>query len=245
MCTLGAVNGRFLFKNRDLWSDSDPTEEIVSGHGRYRYVGIRGHSSPLERGLNSGVNERGVAVAITFVDTVPLGEALSHKTPRGVLVEEVLRSCSDLSSALRVVTDFLTEPLVGGNIVIATPEGGFVVEQLHPRFAVEFITGPITVRTNHFLNLRVEEQMPGNQDNTVARFSRMQSLLSDGTFNNLEKIQGVLADHHSSNQICSHSGELRTVSAVIYDLNAATLHYAAGPPCSTPWKQYAAGRRHE
>jgi hypothetical protein len=156
-----------------------------------------------------------------------------------VLVEQILRSCGDLASALRVVTDFLSEPFVGGNIVITTPAGGFVVEQLHPRFAVEFITAPITVRTNHFLNLRTEAQLPGNQDSTVSRFSRMQNLLEDGPVNNLEKIQRVLADHHSSHQICSHSGELRTVSAVIYDLKAATLHYSAGPPCSTPWKLYA------
>jgi hypothetical protein len=239
MCTLGAVNGRYLFKTRDLWSDSDKAEEIVLSRGRYRYVGIQGHASPLERGLNSGVNEKGVAVAITFVDVVPLAEALLHKTPRGVLVEEVLRNCGDLASALRIVTDFLTEPFVGGNIVITTPEGGFVVEQQHPRFAVEFITAPVTVRTNHFLNLRIEEQVPGNQNNSASRFSRMQSLLSDGTVNNREKIQRVLADHHSSNQICSHSGELCTVSAVIYDLKAATLHYAAGPPCSTAWELYA------
>ena len=245
MCTLGAISGSYLFKTRDLWSDSDPAEEIVSGHGRYRYVGVRGHASPLERGLNSGINERGVAVAITFVDAVPLAEALAVKTPRGVLVEEILRNCCDISSALRVATEFLTVPLVGGNIVVATAEGGFVLEQLHPRFAVEFITGHVTVRTNHFLNLRTEGGMQGNQDNSVSRFCRLQSLLSNGGSNDLKQIQGILADHQTPHQICSHSGELRTVSAAIYDLRTATLHHSAGPPCSTTWERYPAGNRHD
>jgi Acyl-coenzyme A:6-aminopenicillanic acid acyl-transferase len=241
MCTLGAISGSYLFKTRDLWSDSDPTEEIVSGHGRYRYIGVQGHASPLERGLNSGINEKGVAVAVTFVDAVPLAEALAAKTPRGVLVEEILRSCSDLSAALRIVTEFLTAPLVGGNIVIATPEGGFVVEQLYPCFAIEFITEPVTVRTNHFLNLRTNVVLQGDRNNFVSRFNRMHTLLDGVAAVGLETVQAALADHQSPHPVCSHAGELRTVSAAIYDLRSAAMHYAAGPPCSALWKRHKAG----
>lgn len=238
MCTLGAISGSWLFKTRDLWSGYDPAEEIVSGHGRYRYVGVRGHASPLERGLNSGVNEKGVGVAITFVDPLPLSEALNVKTPRGVLVEEILRNCHDLASALRIVTDFLTTPLVGENIVVMTPAGGFVVEQLHPRFAVEFITGSLTVRTNHFLNLRTDGE-PDDPANSVSRCNRMHQLLDETASVDLQKIQAALSDHLDPHPVCSHGGELHTVSAAIYDLRAATLHHASGPPCSTPWMRHA------
>lgn len=241
MCTLGSINGKYLFKTRDLWSESDPTEEIINGRGRYRFVGIKGHASPLERGLNSGVNEKKVAVAITFVDTIPLAEALMFKTPRGVLVEEILRNCSDLTSALRVAVDFMAEPLVGGNIVVATPEGGFIVEQLHPRFAIEYIAKPITVRTNHFLNLQVDGDLQGNRINSVNRFTRMRGLLENSAEVEVKNIQKFLADHHTIDPICSHKGEMRTVSAVVYDLNSTELHYVAGPPCSTPWKRYVVG----
>ena len=241
MCTLGAISGSYLFKTRDLWTESGQREEIVFSRGRYHYVGVRGYASPLEWGLNSGVNEKGLAVAITFVDSVPLAEALAYKTPRGVLVEELLRTCADLTSALRVTTDFLIKPLVGGTIVVVSPEGGFVVEQIHPRFAVEFITEQVTVRTNHFLNLRLNVTPLGDQNSSVSRYNRMKSLLGDGSGTELQNIQAALADHQSPYPVCSHSGELRTVSGAIYDLRMATLYHAAGSPCNTEWLKYQAG----
>jgi hypothetical protein len=240
MCTLGAINGRYLFKTRDLWSKSDTAEEIVAGYGRYRYVGVQGHASPLERGLNSGINEKGLAVAITYVDTVPLAEALQHKTPRGVLVEEILRSCDDLGAALRCITDFMPTPLVGGNIVIASPDGCIVLEQLYPRYAFEYVSGRVAVRTNHFLNLWTDDSILGDQENSLGRFKRTSLLLGAGETTTVESIKTLLADHQTPHPICSHSGELSTVSAFVYDLGAAELHHAAGPPCSSSWHRYEA-----
>lgn len=239
MCTLGVINGKYLFKTRDLWSESDTTEELINGHGRYRYVGVRGHATPMEKGLNSGVNEKGVAVAITFVDTLPLAEALLQKIPRGVLVEEILGSCHDLTSALHVITEFMPKKLVGGNIVVATPEGTLVLEQLYPRFAIEYVTQGVTVRTNHFLNLMPEGKILGNQENSNARFTRMKNLLDNEKSPSLEFVQASLTDHTDPHSICSHSGELRTVSAVVYDLYSTQLHYNPGQPCRTPWELYA------
>ena len=240
MCTLGASNGKYLFKTRDLWSESDSTEEIIVGQGQYRYVGVRGNASPLEKGLNSGINDKGVAVAITFVDTVPLAEALTHKIPRGVLVEKILSCCHDLASAVQIITDFMPQRLVGGNIMVATPEGALVLEQLYPRFAIEYVTKEVTVRTNHFLNLLIEGEVLGNQENSHGRLPKMKSLLDTGEPASVQSIKKTLSDHSTPHPICSHSGELHTVSAVVYDLNAAELHYAAGPPCCTTWELYAA-----
>jgi len=244
MCTLGAISGRYLFKNRDLWSGCNPFEEIVRGRGRYRYLGVRGEASPLERGLNSGINEAGVAVAITYVDRVPLTEALSTRTPRGVLVEEILRNCGDLPSALHLVTDYLATPLAGGNIVILTPEGGAVLEQLYPIFAIELIEAPVTVRTNHFCNLWVSGALLGNLQSSAVRFKQMTGLLSQGAWCETETSTGTalikkaLANHEGRYPICSHGGELRTVSSALYDLKARTLYYSDGNPCETLWETH-------
>jgi hypothetical protein len=246
MCTLGAISGRYLFKNRDLWPGCSQAEEIMQGRGRYRYQGVRGQANSLERGLNSGINEAGVAVAITYVDRVPLAEALSVRSPRGVLVEEILRSCRDLSSALRLVTDFLTTPLAGGNIVILSPEGGAVLEQLYPLFAIELIKAPVTVRTNHFCNLRVSGALLGNLQSSTARFEQMTGLLSQGAWPEagaesgtvITLIKEALANHDGRYPICSHGGELRTVSSALYDLKERALHYTGGHPCETLWETY-------
>lgn len=238
MCTMGALNGRYLCKTRDLWHDSEPREEIVRGRGRLRYLGVRGHAAPGERGLNSGINEAGVAVAITFADTVPLTQALRQRTPRGVLVEEILAACGDLSSALQRLAEFQRVPLVGGNIIIMTRQGGVVLEQLFPRFCIEQIMEEVTVRTNHFLNLTEPEPLVGDRENSVARLRRMTALLGNGRDMGIGQLQGMLADHHGPHQICSHQGELRTVSAVVYDLTAARLLHAAGSPCNTNWQEF-------
>jgi hypothetical protein len=243
MCTLGAITGRYLFKNRDLWAGCNPAEEVVQGRGRYRYLGVRGQASPLERGLNSGINEAGVAVAITYVDRVPLAEALASRTPRGVLVEEILRSCGDLAAALRVAIDYLTLPLAGGNIVIQTPAGGVVLEELHPLFAIELIEAPVTVRTNHFLNLRVPGKLLGNLESSKARLDQMTRQLALGAGPEPEPdtswIKKALSDHDGVYPVCSHGGELRTVSSAIYDLRERVLHYAGGNPCHTVWQAHA------
>jgi hypothetical protein len=240
MYTLGAISGSYLFKNRDLRPGCDPAEEIVRGRGRYRYQGVRGQASPLERGLNSGINEAGVAVAITYVDRVPLLEALSARTARGVLVEEILRSCGDLPLALHVVSDYFATPLAGGNIVILTPEGGAVLEQLYPLFAIELIEAAVTVRTNHFCNLRVSGALLGNLESSAVRFEQMTGLLSawseTGAATTL--IKKAMANHDGKYPICSHDGELRTVSSALYDLKGRVLYYAEGNPCDTPWQTY-------
>jgi hypothetical protein len=246
VCTLGAIDGRFLFKNRDMEQGAGIAEDLVQGYGRFRYVGVAGHASPLERGLNSGMNEAGVAVAITFVDHAPLTTMIQQRTPRGVLVEEILRNAGDLASALRIAADFLsTTPLVGGNIVILTPKGGAVIEQIYPKYAIEMITQPITVRTNHFLNLKVGAKLSVNKINTEARFDRFTDLLwsinrdTTETFC-FENLRLALADHKGLHPICRHDGDaLVTVSTVIYDIEKRILHYVYGNPCNGSFSQYS------
>lgn len=246
MCTLGAIDGQFLFKNRDMEQGAGTAEDLVQGWGHLRYVGIAGHASPLERGLNSGINENGVAVAITFVDYEPLATMIQQRTPRGVLVEEILRNASDLPSALRIATDFLYKaPLVGGNIVIITPHEGAIIEQLYPKYAIEMIRQPITVRSNHFLNLKLDSKPAVNKENTEARFDRFTNLLatersSTGEAFCIENIKQALADHEGPHPICRHEGDsLVTVSTSIYDIQKRTLHYAYGNPCNGFFAQYS------
>jgi hypothetical protein len=243
MCTLGAINGKYLFKTRDLWGDANRGEEVVTGRGRYRYVGVHGMTTPQERGLNSGINEAGVAVAVTYVGHVSMEEAIATKTPRGVLVEEILRTCGDLPAVLRLIADFIRVPLVGGNIVILTPDGSAVLEQLHPRFAIELVHTPVVVRTNHFSNLQVPGNLYGDRDNCHTRNARMASLLADGHATGRispDYIKAALSDHSGPHPICSHAGSLQTVSAALYDLQARTLEYTYGNPCAGNWQQFPA-----
>jgi len=246
MCIVGAIESQFLFKNRDMEQGTETAEDLVQGHGRLRYIGVAGHASPLERGLNSGINESGVAVAITFVDYEPLTTMIKKRTPRGVLVEEILRNAGDLASALRIATDFLYRaPLVGGNIVILTPNGGAVIEQVYPKYAIEIMTQPMTVRSNHFLNLKLGGRLAINKENTEARFDRFIDLLAATVKRTkegfcFENIRQALADHEGPHPVCRHDGDaVVTVSTAIYDIQKRTLHYAFGNPCNGLFSQYS------
>jgi hypothetical protein len=231
MCTLGAIYRKFLFKNRDMEPGAGITEDLIHGYGRYRYIGVAGHASPLERGLNSGINEAGVAVAMTFADYLPLPVAIKRKTPRGVLVEDILRNARDLNAALLIAGDFLTTtPLVRGNLVIMTPDGGAVIEQLYPKYAVERVTQDITVRTNHFINLKTDKKLAVNQENSQTRFSRFSRLLGSPDSRkplaeelSVARIKELLSNHEESHPICRHGGDAQTVSTAIYDITNRTI----------------------
>lgn len=243
MCTLGTIVGQFLFKNRDMERGAGVTEDVIHGQGRFRYLGVAGHASRLERGLNSGINEAGVAVAITFVDHIPLAAAIRTRTPRGVMVEEILSKAGDLAAALQIATQFLTTtPLVGGNVVVMTPKGGAVIEQLYPKYAIEILTQGVTVRTNHFLNLQVTEPLAVPVQNSKARWERFTHLLSQPEFrDNTDKpadrkclvpeIKKHLANHERPHPICRHGAGALTVSTAIYDIKNRSMYYGRGNPC--------------
>lgn len=245
MCTLGAVKGQFLFKNRDMGPDAGTSEDLVRGKGKLQYVGIAGHASPLERGLNSGINEAGVTAAITFADHENMLKLLKIRTPRGVLVEEILGNAADLKSALRIAVQFLhSKPLVGGNIVILTPNEGAIIEQIYLRFAIELISQPFIARTNHFLNLHTSGRLAVNHTSSQDRLKRISGLLEEKQRNGeqrigVEDVKEILSDHEGIYPICSHEGGLVTVSASIYDIQERALYYAYGNPCRTTFTKYA------
>lgn len=191
--------------------------------------------------MNSGINQAGVAAAITFADYVPLPAAIRSKTPRGVLVEDILRSAGTLAAALRMAGEFLiTTPLVGGNIVIMTPDGGAVLEQLYPQYAVQLISETVTVRTNHFQVLTLPGELAVNRENSQTRFTRFAQLLPvPGASFSVEKIRQALANHEEPHPICRHGGDAVTISTAIYDLGNRTMHYAYGNPCCQTFTQYA------
>lgn len=243
MCTLGAVQGRFLFKNRDMGLDNGLEETIFRGAGRYRYIGVAGHATPKERGLNSGINEAGVAAAITYVGAETLAQALETKVPRGTLIEDVLRSAKDIREALQIATEHLNrDAYVGGNLVIATREAVASIEELPPRYAVEVVHAPWFVRTNHFVNLNLPPEFLPREANSRVRYQRFSELLAESEKKEFgpEDIRRALGDHkNGKDSICRHGvDQAVTVSSVAYDLRGNTMYYLYGLPCSREFTRY-------
>jgi hypothetical protein len=235
MCTLGAVKGRFIFKNRDLGADNSFKEEIVQGNRTYSYVGIAGRSSAGERGLNSGINEKGIAAAITYVGGVSLGEDIAAKIPRGVIIEDIAGNAASLLEAAEIIQWHLNRnAYVGGNIVVAGEEGILSVEEIDRRFAFEFIQSDYFVRSNHFLNLSLREGLLKNKKESEQRYRIADDWFQSRYIDKIEvqDIKELLSYHGEETSLCKH-GEFQsvTVSSAIYDLKKRELHYSHGNPC--------------
>lgn len=244
MCTLGCLGGRFLFKNRDMDADVCLDEDVFRGEGLHAYVGVRGHVTPRERGLNSGINDAGVAAAITYVGDVPLAVALGRACPRGVLVEEVLRTAGSLREAELVANYLLlANEFVGGTITVASPEGSFVVEEAEGRFSINRVGLSDVVRTNHFRDLAWRGGTLSGLANSRVRCARMEGLVAgierEGA--SVDAIERALADHENgADAICRHGGAMVTVSSAVYDLRAHELWYRRGNPCEGNFEKHAA-----
>ena len=230
MCTLGSVNGNYLFKNRDIDTKNSFQENIVRDKRRYSYVGVAGKTNERERGLNSGINEWGVAAAITWVGgSEGLSEDILQKTPRGVIVEDVVGNARDLLEAVEIAQWHLVRDVhVGGNIVIANEEGIVSIEERDRRFAVEFVEDEYIFRTNHFLNLTNPSAV--ENDDSLRRLEAIRRLFSEKNAPEVDVpfIQKALAWRGEETFICKKVDDgldSATVSTVIYDIAARTAHY--------------------
>ena len=240
MCTLGAVKGRYLFKNRDMSSQVLVKEEIITGMGIYSYIGIAGTGNQEEAGLNSGINAKGIAAGVTYVGDGRLEEEITEKKPRGFIVEEILKNCSNLEQAKDMAVSFLTDHIyVGGNIIIASREGVVSIEEYEGRFSAEIHDSGIFVRANHFCNLELPDGSLKHYKESKIRYDTMREYLSTryGAGLSLEEVKTILKSHDGEAPICKHKGKALgvTVSSVIYDLETRKMYYARGNPCENEY----------
>lgn len=247
MCTAGALNKRYLFKNRDMGLLAGKEESIVRGQGLYRYIGVAGHATPNERGLNSGINEAGVSVEMTFVGKESLLELIDTRISRGILIESILREASNLNEALDIAVRLLNKyKFVSGNILINTREGSAIIEELYPRYSIERLDSDEhswIVKTNHFDNLILPEGYLPEINNSKTRNARFRELLNniDAKSAKPEDIRLALSDHENGKDaICRH-GEKQgafTVSSVVYDIENTKMYYIYGTPCDHQYTTY-------
>jgi hypothetical protein len=235
MCTLGAIRGRYIFKNRDLGLENSTKEEIIQGKRTYSYVGIAGKASAGERGLNSGINEKGVGAAITYVGEDTLQNDIANKIPRGVIIEDIVGNAATLLEAAEIIQRHLNRnTYVGGNIVVAALDGILSVEEIDRSFAFEFVRSDYFIRTNHFLNLKLRDGLLKHEKESQERYRIAEEYFKNKDIDKIgiKEIKEILSYHGETTSICKH-GEAQavTVSTAIYDLSERELHYSYGNPC--------------
>jgi hypothetical protein len=203
-------------------------EEIVLNIRRYSYVGIAGKTNEFERGLNSGINEKGIAAAITYVG--PRGSLsgnIENRIPRGIIVEDIVGNAGNLLEAAEIAQWHLSrDPHVGGNIVIVSGEGIVSIEEIDRRFAVAFIDSEFFLQSNHFLNLN----RPPDEGDSPERFAAINRLFAGKRAADVDIpfIKDVLS-YRGNYALIFKKREDKvggvTVSTVIYDIEKKTAHY--------------------
>jgi hypothetical protein len=217
-----------------MGTESSFAEEIVQSKRRYSYVGVAGKSNIYERGLNSGINEKGLAAAITYVGAYAgldkgeqLSTALQHKLPRGIIIEDIVGNASTLLEAVEIAQWHLNRDIhVGGNIVIADETGIVSIEELERRFALEFIGDDFFFRSNHFLNLTHQAGEDDSRERLTAIRRAFNGISPESA--DLSHIKEALSYRGSDAKIYKKKEDglqILTISTVIYDIRKRIAHY--------------------
>lgn len=159
MCTIGALvpakpaRGVYLLKNADAWRSIEMAHTVERGARGTRRIVFR---FVPQMGVNSGLNEYGLGVLISYSDyrlrdpevyppddRVPASFARIEREPRTLMNELVLDTCRTVDEAVEMMQGFVAEhpDMVGGNHLLADASGAVAVfEHCEGKSAVEYRT---------------------------------------------------------------------------------------------------------
>lgn len=208
----------------------------------YRYIYLTSAASPGV--FSSGINERGLAVADTHVQSLNIGPGI----PRYAAMMEILEKHDQVRSAL----DYLKEiqHLGDGNLVLLDAEGDMaVVEAGHSGAQVIHPYEGCVVATNHYVSIPLRDQWVDNSQerlrgNSLARNARVTAALrAPHQEIDLDWTMRLLQAHGSYlDSICRHESleaQTATIASAIYLPVQKQLYLANGLPCQETYQAFS------
>jgi isopenicillin-N N-acyltransferase-like protein len=192
-----------------------------------------------------GLNSDGVALAINGMTTTD-DDWSSLRKPFHVRCYEILRSRT-FYSAVQVVTG--DDRSCSTNFLVAqTPDRVVDIEASPDKVRLLECEDDCLVHTNHFIDpdsLGVVEPPSERRPYSRLRRSRLTELLQSKRPIAVEDMQEYLRDHQEwPFSICRHKDpnevpeeQYITVTAVVMDVEARTMHLSDGPPCESTYQQ--------
>jgi len=229
-----------LVKNRDYRTEHLPLQALFTSTPAVGYRYIYGSSAGSPGVFNSGMNERGLAIADTNVCSTDIGPGLPDYSLMMHILEEhdTVRSALDYTSSV---------PRMGrNNLILADARGDLAVVELgyHHLAVVEAQNG-IVVNTNHFVSPSLKESfvdrtLPPMQGNSFHRYDLVRRELEAARGSiNVAFAQRLMATHAGPlASICRHlelSGQSATISTAIYQPARRALRFCHGYPCQSPY----------
>jgi isopenicillin-N N-acyltransferase-like protein len=247
-CTTWAASGSatadgepLLAKNRDYRPEHLPLQVLIMASPAVGYRYVYGSSAGSPGVFQSGMNEKGLAVADTYVCSSDVGPGL----PDYSLMMHVLEEHDTVRSAL----DYLSSvPKMGrNNLILADAEGDLAVAELgYHHFAIIEAQNSIVINTNHFVNPSMEESFvdsnpPPLKGNSFHRYDLVRRELGavQGSID-VAFAQRLMATHAGPlASICRHlelDGQSATIATAVYQPARRTLRFCHGYPCESPYR---------
>jgi predicted choloylglycine hydrolase len=227
------------------------SSEVVFGRNYDFYYRFKRHSEsfltePLDGycsvgdsdvfiGREDGVNEKGLAVAMTWVAPKTVKPGINFI----LLTRCILDKCENVKEALRTLTE--AHHVSANNYLLADKEGDMVVvEACAEKVRIRKPEDNFIVCTNHFIYdemLDVEDRKERPPDSEL-RYRTIRKALEE----NLGKIdiktaQRILSDHNGN--VCSHIDEIQlgTLWSLVAGLKQLKIYLAEGHPCRVKYRE--------
>lgn len=219
----------YFARNMDMFPEFKKTSESVlyMPQGKNAFLA---HSTAMIS-VEDGVNEHGLAVALTFL----LPKTIKPGINGGFLVRYLLEECKTADEAVSLLR---TLPISSShNIVIADRSGELFVAECTPERVIVRKCERYAVATNHFVSNEMEKY--NNDDpnwyHTEDRFQTLTTFL-DSTKMDFAKVKELISGRYGF--VCQYDKKLHfdTIWSVVYDLSSLYNEICEGNPSKGKYK---------
>jgi predicted choloylglycine hydrolase len=193
-------------------------------------------NSDIFIGREDGVNEKGLAVAMTFIAPKQVKPGINF----ALLARCVLDTCASVKEALKVLTE--AHHLCANSYLVADREGDMAVVEACPekvRVRKPEDKSNYIVCTNHFMlpeMIKMENQKERPPD-SMNRYTAIYEAIKQRRGKiDIETAQKILSNHKG--YVCSHIASIKmgTLWSVIATLKKLQIFRAEGHPCRTKYR---------
>ncbi|MDM5155537.1 C45 family autoproteolytic acyltransferase/hydrolase [Bacillus sp. DX1.1] len=222
-------------RNYDLIFDLKQFTEssLICPVDKYCYVG----HSDVFLGKVDGINEQGLAVAITLVQSECKEAGLNFY----VAVRKILENASTIEEAIHILREFPSS--ICNNYLLADHSGNMAVVEKAPQNMV--VRRPkenehFIVCANHFVSeemIALQQNMNNDWSKSQNRYTYMEEQLRRNPYLNQEIAQRILSN--SKEYVCLNLKKYNfgTLYSVIYELNDLRINRAEGQPNRCKYKE--------
>jgi predicted choloylglycine hydrolase len=186
-------------------------------------------------GREDGVNEKGLAVAMTWVAPTRVEPGINFL----LLTRCILDKCCNVKEALRILTE--ARHVAANNYLLADREGDMaVVEACAEKVGIRRPKNDFIVCTNHFVHqgmISKEDHMERPSDSVMRYITIYKALEENAKGIDVKAAQKILSDHEG--KVCSHINEIRlgTLWSLVAGLKQLKIFIAEGHPCRAKYRE--------